>query len=402
MAGKDAFDPQVFIDQQIREVKRALGGEKAIIACSGGVDSTTCALLTRKAIGENLVCIFIDTGFMRLDEPEEVIKTLSSPPMSLPVKLIQAKEKFLKALKGLEDAEEKRKAFRSTFYSILQEAAKEENCHFLVQGTILPDVVETVKGIKTQHNVLEQMKIDTKKVYGFKLVEPLVSLYKFQVREVARRLGMPLESSERQPFPGPGLSVRVVGEIISEKLDVEKKATKIVEKALEKVKSKQYFPATIDSAKARYLKIKEVEEAIADIFNKKGEITVKAQVLKTRATGIKTGRRQYGKIVLVNIKDKNGRCVELSKSRLHEVQKRVIMVDDEVTRVLYKVTDLERDGRWITAIRAVDTEDFMTAKVTNIPWKVLKDVGTKILDSCHTAAVYFDITPKPPASIEFE
>jgi len=204
LSKKESFDAEKFIAEQMIEVRKVLGGERALIACSGGVDSTTCAVLTHRVVGDNLVCVFIDTNFMRLGEPERVVEVLRGPALSLPVKLIRANEQFMDALKGLSDAEEKRKAFRSTFYGVLSKAARDEGCSCLVQGTILPDVLETVGGIKTQHNVLEQMKINTKQEYGFKVVEPLVSLYKYQVREVAGALGMPLESSEPQPFPGPG------------------------------------------------------------------------------------------------------------------------------------------------------------------------------------------------------
>jgi GMP synthase (glutamine-hydrolysing) len=204
LSRKDDFDAHGFIGDQIAQICGVLGEDKAVIACSGGVDSTTCAVLTHRAVGDNLVCVFIDTNFMRLGEPELVVETLRGPLLNLPVRLIRADVQFMDALKGLGDAEEKRKAFRSTFYTVLSRVAREEGCSYLVQGTILPDVLETVGGIKTQHNVLEQMKINTVKMYGFKVVEPVASLYKFQVRAVAKALGIPLESSMRQPFPGPG------------------------------------------------------------------------------------------------------------------------------------------------------------------------------------------------------
>lgn len=402
MAEKKGFNPQFFIDDKTREIRRILGKEKAIIACSGGVDSTTGAVLTRLAIGDNLICVFMDTNFMRLGEPERVVGMLSEPPLGLPVRLLQAQEKFMKAMRGLKDAEEKRKAFRSTFYTVLSGAAAEENCHFLVQGTILPDIIETVKGIKTQHNVLEQMKIDTKKVYGFKVVEPLVSLYKPQVREVARMLGAPLEASERQPFPGPGLSVRVVGEITPEKLDAEKKATVIVEEKLERLSPKQYFPATIDAKTVKYAGAKEAEDAISGLLKGK-DVTVKVQALKTRATGIRAGARLYGKIVTVDARNKSGICAALPSKTLSNIQERVTLMDKDVSRVLYQLMDEERKGKWVVAVRAIETSDFVTAKASDIPWKTLREIGEQVMGSCgDVATVYYDITPKPPASIEFE
>ena len=401
MSDKNIFDAKVFIDKQTHEIRQILGKNRAIIACSGGVDSTTCAVLTRKAVGENLVCVFIDTNFMRLGEPENVIKTLSAPPMNLPIKLIDARMKFMEALKQLTDAEEKRKAFRNTFYSVLCEVAKNENCHFLVQGTILPDIIETTKGIKTQHNVLEQIKIDTSDIYGFKLVEPLVSLYKFQVREVARCLGLPSESSERQPFPGPGLSVRVVGEVTSDKLEVEKKATMIVEQELEKLKPKQYFSAIIDSAWETNYESERVKNAVSTLLGIENNVNI--GILKTRATGIKAGKRLYGRILTVDARDKSDRCVGPSAHTIDNIQKRIFDIDRTVSRVLYRVTDLNRKGQWLIAVRSVETLDFVTASVSNIPWNVLRNIGEILLSSCkNVSAVYYDITPKPPGSIEFE
>lgn len=402
MSDENIFNAQAFIDKQIHKIRQILGKNRAVIACSGGVDSTTSAVLTCKAVEENLVCVFIDTNFMRLGEPKKVIKTLSAPPMNLPIKLIDARLKFMEALKRLLDAEEKRKAFRNTFYSVLCEVAKNENCHFLVQGTILPDIMETTKGIKTQHNVLEQMKIDTSEIYGFKLVEPLVSLYKFQVREVARCLGLPLESSERQPFPGPGLSVRVVGEVTPDKLEAEKKSTTIVEQELEKLKPKQYFPAIIDSIWNNNYESMEIENAVSNLLGIENN-AISIRKLKTRATGIIAGKRLYGRILTVDAIDKSDRCIELSAQNMDDIQRKIFDIDRTVSRVLYRVTDLDRKGKWLIAIRSVETLDFVTASVSNIPWHVLRNIGELILSSCkNISAVYYDITPKPPASIEFE
>jgi len=401
LSRKDDFDVHGFIGDQVAQICRVLGKDKAVIACSGGVDSTTCAVLTHRAVGDNLVCIFIDTNFMRLGEPERVVETLRGPLLNLPVRLIRADVQFMDALKGLGDAEEKRKAFRSTFYTVLSKVAREEECSYLVQGTILPDVLETVGGIKTQHNVLEQMKIDAKQEYGFKVVEPLVSLYKYQVREVARSLGVPLEISERQPFPGPGLSVRVVGEITSEKLDVEKRATDIVERFLEPVNPKQYFAATLDSTKEDYLRASMKSEVEALLEKEAAEINTCA--LKARATGIRGGKRLYGKIVCVTVRDGWGRCLHIPYRAMGAVQRAITSADESVARVLYGLTDEPREGPWVVAVRAIESRDFVKARVTNVPWNVLRGIEGEIMGSCPSVGeVYFDITPKPPSSIEFE
>jgi GMP synthase (glutamine-hydrolysing) len=302
----------------------------------------------------------------------------------------------------LADAEEKRKAFRSTFYSVLSEAAQREGCNFLVQGTILPDVLETVGGIKTQHNVLEQMKIDTREVYGFKVVEPLVSLYKYQVRDIAKSLGISLEASERPPFPGPGLSVRVIGQITPEKLSVEKNATEIVEEGLEGLGSKQYFPAIIADVKKQYSKAIEVNEALSHVLNVDGA-QISVRTLQNKATGIRKGQRLYGRIVLVDVTAVEGRCLTQSMERFDAIQRKVVEMDEDVSRVLYRLTDDERGGNWVIAVRAVETRDFVTARISNLPWKTLRSVEEKIMDACpQVSSVYYDITPKPPSSIEFE
>lgn len=396
------FNPKSFINDKIIEIRNILKNNKAIIACSGGVDSTTCAVLTHRAIGDNIICVFIDTNFMRSGEPTRVYTKLTNPPFNLPVTMVKGQKRFMIALKGLEDAEEKRKAFRDTFYSILSRVAKREHCSFLVQGTILPDVLETVKGIKTQHNVLEQIKIKPQEVYGFQIVEPLVELYKYQVREVARKLGMPSESSERQPFPGPGLSVRVVGEITPKKLIAEKRATRIVERKLKVLNPKQYFTAILDDKKVNYSKGERVKKNIKNLL-KRRNASVIVEILKTRATGIRGGARLYGRVVLVEIRDKNHKCVKQSSEIFNSIQKSVISLDDEASRVLYRVTDINRMGKWVVAIRSVETLDFVTASITDIPWRILRDTGKLILSSNReVSAVYYDLTPKPPSSIEFE
>jgi len=396
------FEPKSFVDDKITEIKNKIANNKVIIACSGGVDSTTCAVLTHRAVGDNLICVFINTNFMRLGEPRKVYKTLTGPPFNLPVKLVKAQKRFMGALVDLEDAEEKRKAFRETFYSVFSGVARRERCGFLVQGTILPDVIETVKGIKTQHNVLEQIKIRPKEVYGFQVVEPLVKLYKFQVREVARTLGIPFETAERQPFPGPGLSVRVVGKITPQKLAAEKRVTRIVERKLEALKPKQYFTAILDDKKVVYDKAEMVRKTVSDLLGRR-RVIVNVEALKSKATGIRGGSRLYGRVLLVEIRDKNRHCFKLSAETFDLIQKRIMALDVKASRVLYRLTDFERIGRWIIAIRSVETLDFVTASVTDVPWRILRDTGRLILSSnSDISAVYYDLTPKPPASIEFE
>lgn len=387
----EGFDVKVFVERQIQTIKRTVGDSKVLIAVSGGVDSTVSAVLTHRAVGDNLVCIFIDDNFMRLGEPQRVKEALSAPPLNLPVKVLDERKRFMDALEGLRDAEEKRKAFREAFYQVLGDAVKEERCIYLVQGTIKADVVETVGGIKTQHNVLEQIGIDPVERFGFKVIEPLVSLYKYQVREVARFLGAPLEVSERQPFPGPGLSIRVVGEIGPEKLEELRKATVIVEESFGNLRADQYFAAIFDEAYEE-----ELHEAASALDSAS---RLKVSILRDRGTGMLGGERAYGKIVTVSGSEG---VVEAGWGKLRRLQRDLQAAHPEVTRILYEIGRRSK-GEYLLAIRAVRTKDYITAEVAEAPWNLLKKVAEGVLEACpNVSKVYFDITPKPPATIEFE
>ncbi|MEM1507315.1 MAG: ATP-binding protein [Candidatus Bathyarchaeia archaeon] len=396
-----SFDPRDFVEKQVKEIKRVIGSSKALIAVSGGVDSSTCAVLTHMAIGDNLICVILDDAFMRLNEPERVAETLSKPPLNLPVRIERVQERFLEALKGLRDAEEKRKAFRTTFYKVLGEIAKREKCDFLVQGTILADIIETKGGIKTQHNVLEQIGLNTRELYGFRVVEPLASLLKWQVREVARYLKIPPEISERQPFPGPGLSVRVVGEVRVEKLAALKKSTMIVEEKISSYRPSQYFAAIIDNKFKSAIEAKKIVDAAASSLGVSPE-NVSVKVFEDKATGIRDNLRKYGDIVAVKCLI-DGEVYTPPLNRLLDMQKTMIEENPRIARALYLVSEVEENKPYSIVVRAVETEDFLTANVASIPWSCLKETAKEILSSCpEISAVYFDVTPKPPATIEME
>ncbi|MEM2202116.1 MAG: ATP-binding protein [Candidatus Bathyarchaeia archaeon] len=397
------FNPEKFVEAQIVEIRKAIGNEKALVAVSGGVDSTTCAVLTRKAIGENLVCVILDDAFMREGEPERVAEILSKEPFNVPVKIVDVRERFLDAMKGLRDAEEKRKKFRETFYTVLSETAKKENCRVLVQGTIRADVVETVGGVKTQHNVLEQIGINPVEKFGFKVVEPLLMLYKEQVRMVARYLGLPPEVSERQPFPGPGLSVRVVGEIRPEKLETLKRATTIVESTLAEYKPSQYFAAIIDDEEApAEPSISHVKETVARLLNVPSR-NVHVKVFRDKATGVKGGERRYGKIIGIMAETEKGEAFQTDIPKLVSLQAKITSENPTITRVLYMVKETSEKKPYVISIRAVQTKDFLTAQVSEIPWETLGMAANEIIRKCpNVSAVYYDVTPKPPATIEME
>ncbi|MEM3659170.1 MAG: ATP-binding protein [Thermoproteota archaeon] len=302
------FNPREFIDEKISLLKREIGGETAIVALSGGVDSSVTAVLGFKAIGKKLRAVFLEDGFMRIGEAEKISRVFEN--LGISVNVYNVQREFLTALKGIRDAEEKRRAFRETFYKTFSRIAKEAGAKIVLQGTIAADIVETAGGVKTQHNVLEQIGINPLEKYGFKIVEPLKELYKKQVRMVARELGLPDEIVNRRPFPGPGLAIRILGEVTEEKLSIIKKATAIVEEELADVECFQAFPV----------------------------------LLEGRATGVdRESNRKYGYMVALRIVESEdaitARYVRLDWAKLDRVRDMIIMNIPEVCRVLYDVSD---------------------------------------------------------------
>ncbi len=298
-----------FVKKAIEEIKEKVKDGKAIIALSGGVDSSVCAVLAHKAIGDRLIPVFVDTGLMREGEPERIKEIFGH----MGLVFIDAREEFFKALRGVTDPEQKRKIIGELFVRIFEKVAEEHGAEYLIQGTIYPDIIESQGGIKSHHNV---GGFPTK--YKFKdVIEPLRELYKDEVREVARYLGLPEEICERMPFPGPGLAVRIVGEVTPEKVEIVRKATKIVEEELKDYKKWQAFAALIG-----------------------------------KATGVKGDVRVYG---------------------------------------------------YIIAIRVVDSRDGMTADVLEIDYDKLRKITLRITSEIpEVTRVVYDLTPKPPATIEFE
>lgn len=398
----EIFDAEKFVKNEIEKTKKSIENEKTLVAVSGGVDSTTCAVLTHRAVGENLVCVILDDAFMREGEPERVAEVLSSPPLNVPIKIVNVRERFLEAMKGLHDAEEKRKMFREAFYQVLGETARSENCKILVQGTIRADIMETMSGVKTQHNVLEQMGINPMVRFGFKVVEPLASLFKEQVRMVARYLGVPAEFSERQPFPGPGLSVRAIGVIQPDKLETLKKATAIAEWELAHHKPSQYFAVVVDNEALQESRTIRIQETVARFLNVPSR-NVQAKMFRDKATGVEGGKRHYGEIVGIKVQTMNGKLHEAKIQNLVFVQTRIVTENQTVTRVFYAVKDLPEKRPYVVGIRSVQTKDFLTATVSEIPWFTLDKIAEEIIEQCrNVSTVYYDITPKPPATIEME
>ncbi len=310
-----AINCQKFVEEQTRELRDKVGKSIAINALSGGVDSSVVTVLGHRALGDQLKTVFVDNSLMRQGEPQRVVKVFAD--MGIPVEMIDAREEFLSALAGITDPEKKRHAITDTFYAkVFGRLVRQSGAKFLLHGTILTDIEETVAGIKRQHNILAQLGIKPEETYGYTVLEPLMTLRKDGVREVARYLGLPREISERMPFPGPALATRVVGEVTRERLDTVRAATAIV------------------------------EEELADC----GAFQYMAVLLNDMATGIRSNKREFGQIVVL-------RCME-----------------------------------------SVDARE---ATVTRLPWDKLERVSQRITEIKGVNRCLYDLTPKPPATIEY-
>ncbi|MCK4269191.1 MAG: glutamine-hydrolyzing GMP synthase subunit GuaA [Methanogenium sp.] len=301
---------QKFIETAIQEIKEKAGDEKVVIALSGGVDSSVCAELAARAIGDRLIPIYIDTGLMRKNETEQISGLFSH----IGLKTVDAADEFFEALKGVIDPEEKRKVIGEKFIRLFEREAKLTGAKYLLQGTIYPDVIESQGGIKSHHNV-GGMPLD---IEFEDVIEPLVDLYKDEVRDVAGGLDLPTEIRHRMPFPGPGLAVRCLGEVTPEKIAIVREANAIAEEELvEKHNPWQCFAALIGLG-----------------------------------TGVKGDVRLHG---------------------------------------------------WIIAVRAVHSRDAMTAEPLELPWDTLHKIAARITSEIpEVARVVYDVTPKPPATIEYE
>jgi len=229
-----------FIGEKSAEILSAVGSGLAINALSGGVDSSAVTMLGHKALGDRLKTCFINNGIMRKGEPEAIVSIFNK--LGVKVEVVDAQDKFFKALKGITDPEAKREAITQTFYKdVFADLVRKSGAKHLLQGTILTDVDETVAGIKRQHNVFEQLGIDPQEAFGYKIIEPLVRLRKDGVRKVAEAAGLPVSIFNRMPFPGPALAARVIGEVTPEKINTVRLATSIVEEELAGTGAFQYM-----------------------------------------------------------------------------------------------------------------------------------------------------------------
>jgi GMP synthase (glutamine-hydrolysing) len=229
-----------FINEKVKDIRAAVGDGMAINALSGGVDSSTVTMLGHRALGKRLKTVFIENGLMREGESEQVVGFFRN--LDVTVEVVDARKEFFAALKGITDPEEKREAITQAFYrNVFGRIVKESGAKYLLQGTILTDVDETVAGIKRQHNVFEQLGIDPQEAFGYRIIEPLIQLRKDGVRKTGKALGLPYDLFERIPFPGPALAARVIGKVTPERIETVRKATVVVERLLEGTGAFQYM-----------------------------------------------------------------------------------------------------------------------------------------------------------------
>ncbi|QHS16469.1 glutamine-hydrolyzing GMP synthase [Halopenitus persicus] len=303
-------DAESFIEEAVAEIGDQVGDSNAVIALSGGVDSSVAATLAYEAVGDQLTPVYVDTGLMRKGETEEIRETFSFMES---LRVVDAADRYFDRLEGVTDPERKREVIGDQFIREFEREARDVDADVLVQGTIYPDRIESEGGIKSHHNVgglPEIIDFET-------IVEPVRDLYKDEVREVARALGLEEIISERMPFPGPGLAVRVIGEVTREKAAVAREACHVVEDELEEYEPWQAFAAVIG-----------------------------------KGTGVKGDNRVHG---------------------------------------------------WIVAVRSVESRDGMTARAQEIDWNTLQRIQSRITgENDDVARVVYDVTHKPPATIEYE
>jgi GMP synthase (glutamine-hydrolysing) len=234
------LDTTRFVDEKVKEIRAAVGDAAAINALSGGVDSSTVTMLGHRALGGRLRTVFVENGLMRDGEPARVVGLFRD--LGVSVEVVDARAEFFDALSGIADPEEKREAITRVFYRrVFGRLVRESGARFLLQGTILTDVDETVAGIKRQHNVFEQLGIDPQAAFGYRILEPLVQLRKDGVRKLGRALGLPAELFDRIPFPGPALAARVIGAVTPERIATIRRATALAERALARSGAFQYL-----------------------------------------------------------------------------------------------------------------------------------------------------------------
>jgi len=303
----DKLNVKEFIAGQVESLKKTVGNGLAVNALSGGVDSSVVTMLGHQALGDRLRTYFICNGIMREGEPEYVGAVFEK--LGVRVEMVHAEDVFFAALRGLTDPEEKREAITQTFYkNVFGRLVRESGAKYLLQGTNWTDVEETVAGVKRQHNILEQLGIDTEREFGYKVLEPVLQLRKTGIRMVGKAVGLPEEICNRPPFPGPALAARVIGEVTPERVAVVRKATAIVEAELRKSGAFQY---------------------LAVLHNDK-------------VTGMRNGRREFGMQIEVRCWESKdaitATVTRLGFDKLEKLGERITSEVEGVVSVVYNVT----------------------------------------------------------------
>ena len=296
-----------FIEEKVKEISDSVGTGIAVNALSGGVDSSVVTMLGHKALGKKLRTVFIQNGLMREGESEMVQNVFRG--IGIEIEIIDARTEFLDALIGVTDPEKKREAITQTFYKrVFGRIVRESGAKYLLQGTILTDVDETVAGIKRQHNVFAQLGIDPKETFGYHIIEPLIQLRKDGVRAVGKTLGLPGAIFDRIPFPGPALAARIIGEVTGNKLITVRKATAIVERML------------CDSGAFQYMAI----------------------LHDDRVTGIRNGKRDFGQQIEIRCWDsidaRTATPTKLPFEVLEKLAENIISEVPGVVSVTYNIT----------------------------------------------------------------
>ena len=296
-----------FITEKVNEIVTAVGNGIAINALSGGVDSSVVTMLGHKALGKKLRTVFIQNGLMREGEPEMVENVFRK--LGISIEIIDAQKEFLTALRGVTDPEKKREAITQTFYKkVFGRIVRESEAKFLLQGTILTDVDETVAGIKRQHNVFAQLGIDPQEAFGYQILEPVIQLRKDGVRKVGKALGLPEAVFARIPFPGPALAARIIGEVTEERLNTVRKATAVTERLL----------------------------------SGKGAFQYMAILHEDRVTGMREGKRDFGQQIEIRCWDsvdaRTATPTKLSFEILETLAGEIIQEVPGVVSVTYNIT----------------------------------------------------------------
>ncbi len=296
-----------YINDKVKDIRKAVGDGLAINALSGGVDSCVVTALGHRALGDRLKTYMIDNGIMREGEPARVQAAFKK--LGIRVEVLDASRAFFAAMKGITDPEEKREAITQTFYkNVFGKLVVKSKAKYLLQGTILTDVDETVAGIKRQHNVFEQLGIDPQKAFGYRILEPLIELRKDGVRKVGAGLGLPVSMFDRIPFPGPALAARVIGEASPARIALVRKATAITEAALKDTKAFQYL----------------------------------AILHEDRVTGMRDGKRVFGNQIEIRCWDSTdariAKPTRLSFNVLEKITTKITKEIPEVVSVTYNIT----------------------------------------------------------------